>query len=155
MRQRIIGEKKKVKFGDWKTIFTVSCRMISRLGCMLQESKYEKGREKNPAPGNRGFAEHGKSSTSGHEALNNVFFPMQANPHVMFFGFYDFSSQIAEIYAKRMANNLFFFPRKCHVIFFFIHNLHITHLQAVFNLTARISRIRTDRRVKYALVKTN
>jgi hypothetical protein len=67
---------------------------------------------------------------------------MQSNLHVMFFGFYNFLPQIAEIYAKRMANNLFFF----------FHKFHIIHLQAVCNPTALIRRIHTGHRVKRASV---
>jgi hypothetical protein len=69
-----------------------------------------------------------KSLTSGDDALNHAFFPTQVDFHVMFFGFYDFFPQIAEIYVKRMANHLFFF----------FHKFHITYLQAVFNSTALI-----------------
>ncbi|MGA8181183.1 MAG: hypothetical protein WB792_14075 [Desulfobacterales bacterium] len=90
-------------------------------------------------------ASYGKSSTSGDEVLNNVLLPMKTNLHVMFFGFYDFPPQIAEIYAKRMTNDLFFF----------FHKFHIIHLQAVFNATALIIRIQSRHRVKRASVKTN
>jgi hypothetical protein len=69
---------------------------------------------------------------------------MQADLHIMFFCFYDFLPQIAEIYIKRMANDLFFF----------VHKIHITYLQTVFSKTARMP-VQTGYSLKRALVKTS
>jgi hypothetical protein len=85
----------------------------------------------NRASGSKVLAGRNRASTSCDDVLNDLLLPMQIDFHVMFFGLYDFSSQLSEIYVKRMANDLFFFFSKIHG--------HIIHLLAVFNSSTRMA----------------